>query len=173
MNTEIFYFFNNLAGKSIAFDTLVVFFASHLQYILVAGLVTLLVLGKDKKQEIKNLILVVVSIFVSRAVITEAIRYIYPYQRPFVSNDVYALLTPSVTYSFPSGHAAFFFALAAAVYFFHKKWSAVFFAGAILISLARVVAGVHWPADILAGAVVGILSAWAVGKGVEKYYRIS
>ena len=49
-----------------------------------------------------------------------------------------------------------------AIYFYNKKWGIVFFVAAILMALARIVAGVHYPLDILGGAAVGILSAYAV-----------
>jgi undecaprenyl-diphosphatase len=48
------------------------------------------------------------------------------------------------------------------VFFFHKKWSFLFFVGAVLIGIARVIAGIHWPIDILGGAIIGILSAHGV-----------
>lgn len=170
MNTEIFYFFNNLANKSIAFDTLVVFLAGYLRYWMTLGIFMFFIFGKDKKREFKKLFLVAISAFLSRAVLTELIRFIYPHPRPFVDNQVYTLLSHETTSSLPSGDAAFFFALATAVYFFiNKRWSAVFFIGAILISITRVIAGIHWPADILAGAVVGILSAWATNRLAKTY----
>jgi len=173
MNQEIFYFFNNLAGKNINLDCAAIFFASYLQYWLVAGLLLFLIFSKDKKREVKNLVSVVLSVFFSRIVITEVIRFFYPVSRPFVDNHVYSLINHAATSSFPSGHAAFFFAMAMAVYFFNKKWSAVFFAGAILMGASRVIVGVHWPADILAGAVVGIISAWAVKVALDKYHKLS
>ena len=70
--------------------------------------------------------------------------------------------------SFPSGHAAFFFALAMAVYFYNKKWGTWFFATAILITVARVIAGVHYPPDILGGAVIGIMVAYIVFYFAER-----
>jgi undecaprenyl-diphosphatase len=65
-------------------------------------------------------------------------------------------------YAFPSGHAALFFALARSILFFHKKAGYTFFFFAVLISVARVMAGVHSPIDIFGGFVVGSLVAYAV-----------
>jgi undecaprenyl-diphosphatase len=53
----------------------------------------------------------------------------------------------------------------------HKKWGIVFFAGAILMGLARIIAGIHWPVDILVGALIGILSAWFVCKTFKILYN--
>ena len=65
-------------------------------------------------------------------------------------------------YSFPSGHAALFFAMAMVIYFYNKKWGLWFFGAAILMGLSRIIAGVHYPTDILGGAIIGTLTAWAV-----------
>lgn len=64
-----------------------------------------------------------------------------------------------MTPSFPSGHAAFYFALAFAVYLYHKKAGAFFLTGAALISISRVAGGIHYPSDILAGAILGYFTA--------------
>jgi undecaprenyl-diphosphatase len=162
MNQAIFYCLNSLAGKSVCFDSLVIFFAQYLGYWLVAGLFALVILGKDKKKEIKMLILTAISVFLSRIIITETIRYFYYSPRPFVVlNDLNQLISHEPTASFPSGHAAFFFALAMAVVFATRwrTWGAIFFLGAILIGVSRVIAGIHWPCDILGGAIIGIISA--------------
>lgn len=162
VSQQIFYYLNSLAGKSICFDTAVIFFGQYLVYWLVAGLFAFLIFGKDKKRELKMIILSTISVVLSRLIITEIIRYFYFVSRPFINNVVYQLLFHETSGSFPSGHAAFFFALAMAVYFFHKKWGIVFFTGAILIGISRIIAGIHWPIDILGGAIIGILSAWLV-----------
>jgi undecaprenyl-diphosphatase len=47
-----------------------------------------------------------------------------------------------------------------AVYFYNKKISIWFFVAAFLIGLARVFTGVHYPLDILGGAVIGIFVGW-------------
>ena len=99
----------------------------------------------------------------SRFIFTEIIRYFYDRPRPFeVLSSVYQLIQHSPGGSFPSGHAAFFFALATGVFFHRKWWGVLFYIAALAISLSRVAAGLHWPSDVLAGAVIGILSAWLV-----------
>jgi len=65
-------------------------------------------------------------------------------------------------YGFVSSHAVNFFALA--VYFsfyFKKRWiTFAFFTGAILISYSRVYLGVHYPADVIVGALWGSFLGW-------------
>ena len=107
---------------------------------------------------------------ISRFVFTEIIRYFYNRPRPFeILSNIYQLLEHSPGGSFPSGHAAFFFALATSVFFYRKIWGIIFFLAALSIGLARVSAGIHWPSDILAGAVVGILTSIIVNLVSKKF----
>ncbi|WP_299640687.1 phosphatase PAP2 family protein [Devosia sp.] len=63
---------------------------------------------------------------------------------------------------FPSGHATTAFSLAAVVAFLWPRafWSAMAFAATVAVS--RIVVGAHYPTDITAGAVLGVLGAYAV-----------
>jgi len=63
------------------------------------------------------------------------------------------------SYSFPSGHTIFIFALATAVYFFHKKLGYFLYFSGLLIGLARISGGVHYPSDILGGIILGSLTS--------------
>ena len=73
--------------------------------------------------------------------------------------DVHQLL-PETSWSFPSGHATFFFAMATAIYLYNKKWGIFFFAATVLMTVSRVVSGIHYPFDIIGGAVIGIAVAY-------------
>lgn len=160
MNQEIFYYLNSFAGKSICFDSLIVFFGQYLAYIL--AVIFLLIVFKNKNW--RMLIIGAISVFLSRFVITEIIRHFYFVSRPFLNPAVHQLIFHETSGSFPSGHAAIFFALAMALYFFYKRWSILFFVFAILMGIARIIAGIHWPLDILGGAIIGIFSAYFVYK---------
>ena len=64
-------------------------------------------------------------------------------------------------HSFPSGHAARAFLIAALASFLGPLWLAVvLWVWAPLVCLARVAMGVHYVSDVIAGAIVGILVAW-------------
>jgi len=77
-----------------------------------------------------------------------------------------------INMSFPSGHAAIYFALAVSIILFFRfsediskrKWGWRFLGAAFLIGVARIFIGFHWPSDILAGAIIGIISAVAIKK---------
>jgi hypothetical protein len=83
--------------------------------------------------------------------------------------------------SFPSDHAAAAFAIAFAVLAFSRPAGLGFVAAATLIGLSRIALGLHYPSDVLAGAVVGWASATVVvhlgrhwiGRAVAVLSRLS
>ena len=160
LDVQLFYFLNNLAGQSSWGDALILFCANYLAYLMGALFVGLLVFKAwPKREKLILLFIAGVSTFLARGVITEAIRYFYHRPRPFSVLPVHQLMTDSA-WSFPSGHATFFFALSTAVYLYNRRWGVWFFVASVFITLARVAAGVHYPSDIIAGALIGCITAY-------------
>lgn len=83
--------------------------------------------------------------------------------RPFLYFDS---LNPLFNYggydSFPSGHATFFAALATSLYFYHPRMGTLYFVIALIIGCARVLSGIHFPIDIVAGFALGILITYVL-----------
>jgi len=87
--------------------------------------------------------------------------------RPLVEGGadpfLYRPLGWSVEYAgLPSGHAIDAFAIAAAVGALWPRWRPLLWAYAVVIALSRVVLTAHFPSDVLAGAVVGVVGALLV-----------
>jgi membrane-associated phospholipid phosphatase len=61
--------------------------------------------------------------------------------------------------SFPSGHATMSFACATVLSTLVPRAAPAFFALAAAIAYSRLYLGVHWPLDVVAGAVLGVLTA--------------
>lgn len=84
--------------------------------------------------------------------------------RPFWVNDtVQLLISAPKDFSFPSGHTQASFVSAAAIWMNHRKWGTAAFILATLIAFSRLYLYVHFPTDVLAGAIIGI----CVGIGVS------
>jgi undecaprenyl-diphosphatase len=64
--------------------------------------------------------------------------------------------------AFPSGHAATAFACATVLAWWDRRLAVPAFVVAAAIAWSRVYAGVHWPLDVLGGAVLGMLVAIAL-----------
>jgi len=164
MNIDFFLFraINHFAGNSPILDKLAIFFAQYLGYILIF-ILSLFLIRNFKKYRLL-IIQALIAAILSRLVLVNIIRWLWPRPRPFIESQVNLLLSHETTNSFPSGHAALFFAIATVVYFYNKKAGILFFLASFLISISRVFAGIHWPTDIFVGALVGIFSAWLIMK---------
>jgi undecaprenyl-diphosphatase len=76
--------------------------------------------------------------------------------RPFQAHQVHQLIAHEPGVSLPSDHATAAFTLAFGVFaFLSRRWGLVLAVAALLIGFARVWVGVHYPGDIVAGAVIG------------------
>jgi undecaprenyl-diphosphatase len=109
-----------------------------------------------------------VSAIVARFGLASLIRLFYHRPRPFLALSLPHLITDNAS-SFPSGHTIFLFALATATYFFNKKLSFFLCISGAVIGLARVAGGVHYPSDILGGAMLGALTGVIVYKLSHTY----
>ncbi|MFO0764634.1 MAG: phosphatase PAP2 family protein [Patescibacteria group bacterium] len=92
--------------------------------------------------------------------------------RPFRAfpDLVTPLINPPLTaYSLPSGHAATSFALAASLALVYPRFAPGVFIVAVLISVGRVAVGVHYPSDVVIGAVIGASVSIAVHIFALKY----
>ena len=158
MDSYFFHFLNQWAGQWIRLDTLTIFVAIFLPYWLVVFLIGWLIW----KKTIKMIVVSLVAALFSRFIITEIIRWFYYQPRPFVTEQVNQLVEHSTSGSFPSGHAAFLFALSMVIYLHNKKAGWVFFTASFLICLARIFTGLHYPSDILAGTLIGLFFGWLI-----------
>jgi undecaprenyl-diphosphatase len=162
INLTLFKFIHDLSGKFWLFDWIGIFLAEYLGYILVLIAAIFLIKEKSWRQRIYFFSLSALSVILARGVITEIIRFFYPQDRPFMALQFQPLISHEVSFSFPSGHATAYFALALAVFYINRKWGWRFLATALIMGLARIYVGIHWPLDILVGALIGLGSAFLV-----------
>ncbi|MGI5947057.1 MAG: phosphatase PAP2 family protein [Lachnospiraceae bacterium] len=89
-------------------------------------------------------------------------------QRPCWLDPMVALLIENPSdYSFPSGHSLASFEGAVSILLYHKKWGVAAVVLAALIACSRLYLFVHFPTDVLAGSLLGILIAVIVHRWME------
>ncbi len=126
------------------------------------GLVILwLIDGKIKKEQVLHALFAVAVAWG----IAQLVKAIFPTVRPFELNGLTPLtLLPSSDGAFPSGHTAAAFALATTIWLHDKKMGLVFVVAALIVGAARVWGNVHYPIDIVGGAVLGVAAAFVIEK---------
>ncbi|MBI2062119.1 MAG: phosphatase PAP2 family protein [Candidatus Yanofskybacteria bacterium] len=155
---------NDLAGHNVWLDRFMIFAADKMGYLLIVALLVLF----WKKDYFKKVVFVSLgSALIARFVFVSVIRYFLYSPRPFlVLEHVNILMNHELESSFPSGHASFYFALAMGVYLYNKKIGYIYLILAGLVGFARIFVSVHWPLDILAGAVLGTTTAYIMKRFV-------
>lgn len=78
--------------------------------------------------------------------------------RPFITHDLVVLFYKPTDFSFPSNPVAACFGIAAVVSTFNKKLGLSMFLFVGILAFSRVYVGVHYPSDVIMGAIIGILS---------------
>ncbi|OGK15137.1 hypothetical protein A2690_00020 [Candidatus Roizmanbacteria bacterium RIFCSPHIGHO2_01_FULL_39_12b] len=160
----IFDSIHQFAGIFWPLDWLGILGAKYLPYLLIIAALYFLFRLKTSKEKLFFLSFTALATLLSRGIITEAFRFFYDRPRPFVALGFQPLISQDIAGSFPSGHAAFYFALALCLYLFNKKWGWWFMVLSLFMGLARVFVGVHYPSDILGGMAIAAVSFFVVLK---------
>jgi len=103
-----------------------------------------------------------------------SIKFLADRDRPYEAYpDMFVRKADIFTPSFPSGHTAFAFSTSVSVTMAFPKWyaAAPAFTWAVGVGYSRMHLGVHYPSDVLAGAVIGTVAswlAWTLTKGLMR-----
>jgi len=121
--------------------------------------------GADEQASFQQTVLRALLALALAGLTLKLINQVYFRPRPFTFDGSVRLLFyhPSDS-SMPSNAAVVCFALSMAVWLSQRRWGAVMLALAVGMLLARIVGGVHYPADVVAGAWLGGLWAWSVHR---------
>jgi undecaprenyl-diphosphatase len=107
---------------------------------------------------------------------SEVLKSLVMQPRPFLSlSDVRLLVSPPTSYSFPSVNVAYAFAASSGTSLAAQRllgrvplWGWGFLALAAAISYSRVYVGVHYPGDVLVGALLGVFVGWLAALIVDR-----
>jgi undecaprenyl-diphosphatase len=102
--------------------------------------------------------------------IKETVQRLRPVYEPAIENLVHNVLRKGGLHGFVSSHAANSFAILVftARIFKNKSYSALLLFWAIIFSYSRIYSGVHYPLDIIGGAILG----WLIGFGFHKLVMV-
>lgn len=154
-------------------DPFVVFFTSlgNAGWIFIAAGILLTVLRKTRRAGVTSLSAMLLGLLVTNLTIKPLVSR----PRPWIAmEDFSVLVTSGDMNSFPSGHtcAAFAFAVALCAVLPQKWAKAAALAAAALMGFSRLYVGVHFPSDVLAGAVIGtacgLTAAWLCRRAISR-----
>ena len=97
-------------------------------------------------------------------ILVKIMNLLYFRPRPFQIYQVNLLFYQPTDSSFPSNAAALGFSVAAGVWFYQQRWGWFLLTIATIFGLSRIFGGVHYPFDVVAGAMLGCMSAWIIHK---------
>lgn len=105
--------------------------------------------------------------------VVENLKQLGARPRPFLQMpDVRLLVGRGGSYAMPSSHAANWFAATAVVWFYYRRTAAfILLPLAALVSFSRIYNGVHYPSDVLAGALVGTIVGRGGVAGLDRLWR--
>jgi membrane-associated phospholipid phosphatase len=109
--------------------------------------------------------------FLASTLVTHAAKHMVNRQRPFAKYPFIVKRDDTETgLSFPSGHTSAAFCTATSLSLRYRKWYVIApaYIFATSVGWARMYQGVHYPSDVVAGALVGAASAW-LGYKAQKW----
>ncbi len=107
------------------------------------------------------------------ALITTSLKFAIDKDRPFVTYPEIQKLTSAGSPSFPSGHTSEAFATSTSLSLAFPKWYVIApsFIWASAAGYSRMHLGVHFPSDVLVGALIGSGSAWLCHELNKRYFK--
>lgn len=174
VNVDLFYFFNHNFQNSI-FDNImpIVTHFGGFKVLVVVLIVIIFYAHLKGKKTLRRLTILALIAFLCSDIVTAILKHVIREPRPFVSLDnVRLLISENDPLSFPSGHTTSTLSVVT-FYILNMKdlvkkhymiIDAVLVIFAIVIPFSRMYVGVHYPGDVLAGAVIGIIGALIINK---------
>ena len=154
MDTRLFYAINH--GMENGLFNWLMPIITHYGYVFGLAFAAYLI-WKDPKRGLVVFVVVILAVTVSDLINHRVLKAFFMRPRPCtVLPDVHLITGCSGSFSFPSSHAVNSFTVAAVFGFFEKKLMYIAVPAAALVAFSRVYVGVHYPADVTVGALVGV-----------------
>lgn len=162
IDRSLFYFCNRTL-QNVVFDAVMPFVTdlNKKPFVLViVGILWLLLLVKGGKSGRIAALLLIPAIVFSDQLNSSLLKHLVDRPRPcHMLPGVHLLVSCGSGYSFPSSHAVNNLAGALVLAYFLPRWTWAFFSFAALVAFSRLYVGVHFPSDVVAGAIIGLICA--------------
>ncbi|MDE6024806.1 MAG: phosphatase PAP2 family protein [Lachnospiraceae bacterium] len=137
---------------------------------LIAVAVLLMAFKPTRKTGIAAMLGLIINLLIVNVWLKNMIDRTRPY---YMVEGLNSLLPPQLDSSFPSGHTSHAFAMAAVIWSTaEKKYGIAAIVLATMIAFSRLYLGVHYPSDVFAGVLIGILSGF-ISVVIVKRWKMS
>lgn len=169
LDTALFLFLNSLNHPWL--DPVMVFITGKFSWIPLYALLLVVLIMKYRWQTVLLLLLIAILIALSDQLSVKAFKFVFERPRPCHEPELQPMIHLAANrcggaFGFVSSHAANSFALAGFVYLLLRSWfrpiGYIAFGWAGLVSYSRIYVGVHYPGDVVVGALLGLAVAWVV-----------
>lgn len=176
INVDLFYFINHSLQNPL-FDSVMPFVTELGSFVAMLAICVIVIILSIvfKKQTIKRIALMCLLSLLIADGIALVLKTLICEPRPFITfGDVHLLVVEDDPFSFPSGHATSTFAVVGFLVFKlkNKLWSVILILFALIIGFSRIYVGVHYPLDVIAGMILGVLTAYLVYKYEDKIFDL-
>jgi undecaprenyl-diphosphatase len=162
MEWSILHTLNDFLYHHDAVEDPLLFYVNVSEALFVATLVGIFLLANGERLRAWRRTAVAAALSAGLALaVAKVIAEIVDRSRPFVAepHGVHLFTSHAADPGFPSDHATGAFAVAMAIWLRNRRWGTVALLAAALLSVGRVAIAVHYPSDVLAGAVLGCAAA--------------
>lgn len=130
--------------------------------------VLLLAWKKSDRMPIRNVMIFSICYIAVSIIIVPALKIALDFPRPWIvfgEQGITLLGKSDANHSFPSGHAAYIVLMAASLITkLPRAGKRILLFFVLLVCISRVSVGAHFPADVVAGAFISMLTVWGVRK---------
>jgi len=171
LDVSLFRFINGTLSNPL-FDALMPWLSGNRQFVPAVLLVSAFIIWRGRTKGILFLILLTAALAVTDGLLCNTLKHAVGRQRPcLVLEGARVLLGCSNSGSMPSSHTANWFAATAVAFLFIRNSWRIMLPVALAVSFSRIYNGVHYPGDVLVGALLGTGSGIAVAIGLNELWR--
>src|SRR6478735_6184881 len=154
MNVDLFRTINDFGKEYTYLNNFFIFMAEYMVFVLTF---IALIFWFTRREENRMMIISATISFILAEMMGKIAGTLHSNNQPFAElSNVNKLIEKAVDNSFPSDHTILFFAFCMTFFMYQKRWRYIWIMLALVVGISRIWVGVHYPADVIVGAIISI-----------------